>query len=246
MNDLELYFKNNKGRLIHKWQHYFEIYNNHFSRFRNKEVVILEIGVSQGGSLQMWKNYFGEKAKIYGIDIDPRCKSFEEENIEIFIGSQSDKKFLNEVKLKIPKVDILIDDGGHSMKQQIVSFEVLFSHINENGIYFCEDCHTSYWWQYGGGYQRRNSFIEFSKNWIDKLNAFHSKTDNLKVDDFTYSAKSVHYYDRIVVIEKGKIEKPYASKTGIEGFKYPPQKKFTFKILVNRITGLLRIPMYID
>ena len=246
MNQLQNYFNNNNGRLIHKWDHYFEIYDKHFSRFKNNEIVILEIGVSQGGSLQMWKDYFGDRAKIYGIDIDPRCKSFEEKNIEIFIGSQSDKKFLKDVIEKIPKLDILIDDGGHSMKQQIVSFELLFDHIKENGVYFCEDCHTSYWWQYGGGFKRSNSFIEYSKNWIDKINAFHSKSRNLIVDKFTQTAKSIHYYDSIVVIEKGKINKPFSSKTGVAGFEYPPNKKITFKNITNRIFGILRIPFYID
>ena len=85
INDLEKYFRNNEDRLIHKWNHYFDIYDRHFSRFRNKEIVILEIGLSHGGSLQMWKNYFGKDAKIYGIDIEPKCKDLEEENIEIFI-----------------------------------------------------------------------------------------------------------------------------------------------------------------
>jgi cephalosporin hydroxylase len=99
-SDLEKYFRNNDKRLIQKWNHYFDIYEHHFSRFRNKEVVILEIGIFQGGSLQMWKDYFGPKAKIYGIDINPKCKDLEEENIKIFIGSQSDRKFLREVKEK--------------------------------------------------------------------------------------------------------------------------------------------------
>ena len=61
MNDLRRYFDNNSGRVIHKWEHYFEIYDRHFNSFRNKEIVILEIGIFQGGSLQMWKNYFGSK-----------------------------------------------------------------------------------------------------------------------------------------------------------------------------------------
>ena len=100
MNDLEKYFRQNDKRLIHKWQHYFDVYDRHFSKYRNKEVVILEIGVSQGGSLQMWKDYFGDKAKIYGIDVNPNCKDLEEKNIKIFIGSQSDRKFLNEVNGK--------------------------------------------------------------------------------------------------------------------------------------------------
>jgi len=246
MNELEEYFSKNNSRLIHKWMHYFEIYDKHFSRFKNKEVIILEIGVSQGGSLQMWKNYFGDNAKIYGIDIDPRCKQFEEANIKIFIGSQSDKNFLKQIKKDIPKVDILIDDGGHSMRQQIISFQELFNHVKEDGIYLCEDCHTSYWWQYGGGVRRRNTFIEYSKNWIDKINAFHSKSNKLKVDDFTLNVKSIHYYDSVVVIEKGLINKPFASKTGKPSFDYPKNKKITFKNILNKILGIIKAPFYFE
>ncbi|MBK6542804.1 MAG: hypothetical protein IPG10_16290 [Flavobacteriales bacterium] len=75
MNDLERYFHSNQGRLIHKWMHFFDVYDRHFARYRGKEVVILEIGVFQGGSLQMWKNYFGDKARIYGIDINPGARN---------------------------------------------------------------------------------------------------------------------------------------------------------------------------
>jgi cephalosporin hydroxylase len=127
MNDLEKYFRKNDKRLIHKWIHYFDVYDRHFSKYRNNEdLVILEIGVFHGGSLQMWKDYFGEQVQVYGIDINPRCKELEEENIKIFTGSQSDRNFLREVKEQIPKVDILIDDGGHTMRQQIVTFEEHF------------------------------------------------------------------------------------------------------------------------
>src|SRR4051812_46832121 len=126
MNDLEKYFKQNDKKLIDKWTHYFDIYDRHFNKYRNKEIVLLEIGVFQGGSLQMWKNYFGSKAKIFGIDVDPRCKQLEEEDIKIFIGSQSNRSFLRQVKEQIPPVDILIDDGGHTMTQQIVTYEELF------------------------------------------------------------------------------------------------------------------------
>jgi len=71
------------NRLIHKWNSLILTFTNvDFNRFRNKEIVILEIGVLQGGSLQMWKDYFGDKAKIFGIDIDPRCKELEEKNIK--------------------------------------------------------------------------------------------------------------------------------------------------------------------
>lgn len=214
MNDLEKYFSEGKHRRISKWNHYFEIYDRHFSKFRNKEINVLEIGVLHGGSLQMWKEYFGPRAKIFAIDINPVAKKFEEENVRIFIGSQSDRAFLQEIKRQMPPVDILLDDGGHTMEQQIVSYEELFDHITPNGVYACEDLHTSYWDEFGGGYKRNGTFIEYSKNFIDYINAFHSKTDALKESDFTRSVHSLHYYDSMLVIEKRKMEKPYMVKSG--------------------------------
>jgi hypothetical protein len=246
MNDLEKYFKNNQGRIISKWMHYFEIYDRHFSKYRNKEITILEIGVYQGGSLQMWRDYFGPKAKIYGIDINPRCKELEEENIEIFIGSQSDRNFLASIRNKIPQIDILIDDGGHTMRQQIVSFEELFYHVKNDGIYLCEDLHTSYWLNFGGGYKRNGTFIEYSKNFIDYLNAYHSEQKKLKVSEFTKSVNSIHYYDSIIVIEKAKREKPHVEKTGNLVFHetdqdlYHVSKNKLVRILKKRINKLLR------
>jgi hypothetical protein len=210
MNDLEVYFKNNTERVIDKWQHYFEIYERHFSKYRGKEVVLLEIGTFQGGSLQMWKHYFGDKARIYGIDINPDCKQVEEENVEIIIGSQSDREFLKRVIKDIPSIDILIDDGGHTMQQQIVSFEELFNHIKPDGVYLCEDLHTSYWSSYGGGYKMPGNFIEYSKELIDKLNAYHYD----RVDEFTTTVNSMHYYDSVLVIERRPRVRPTDSRTG--------------------------------
>jgi hypothetical protein len=253
MNDLEKYFRQNNNRLIDKWVHYFDIYDRHFKRYRNQEVVILEIGVSQGGSLQMWKNYFGNKAKIFGIDIDPRCKSLEEENITIFVGSQSDKKFLGEVKKQIPPIDILIDDGGHTMKQQIISYKELFGVIKANGVYLCEDLHSSYSSRYGGGYKRRGTFIEYSKNFIDYLNAYHSRQKwVLPINSFTQSVDSIHYYDSVIVIEKKKREKPpHAEQTGKVSFSTPSLSPFKQKLQnvkdfsnlsINYVLRFFRIP----
>ena len=203
MNDLEYFFSNNEHRLIHKWNHYFEIYDRHLRHLRGSKINMLEIGISHGGSLEMWNYYFGGNATIYAVDINPECKKFENENIKIFIGSQEDEAFLNKVKSNIPLVDILIDDGGHTMKQQIATFNHLFDHITENGIYICEDLHTSYMKFYGGGLKKKRSFIEFSKNLIDKLHAWHIKKD-LPVDSFTLTTHSMHYYDSVLVIEKEK------------------------------------------
>src|SRR4029077_4961037 len=113
MNDLELFFRKNTGRLIHKWNHYFEIYERHFARFRGTPVQIVEFGVSQGGSLQMWRDYFGPQASIVGVDINPECKRFEEAGVRIVIGDQEDRAFLRRLAGSLPRIDVLIDDGGH-------------------------------------------------------------------------------------------------------------------------------------
>src|ERR1700722_5430768 len=125
MNDLEKYFTENTGRIIHKWKHYFEIYDRHFSRFRGTDVHLVEFGVKHGGSLQMWKHYFGPRAKINGVDINPPSREGAEPQIEIFIGDQADRSFLKSLLTQIPRMDILIDDGGHTMDQQINTYEEL-------------------------------------------------------------------------------------------------------------------------
>lgn len=241
MNDLEVYFNNNKGRMIHKWKHYFEIYDRHFSRFRGTDVHVVEFGVFQGGSLQMWKQYFGPKCRITGIDINPHCKIVEEEQIDIIIGDQEDRRFLKSLVERIPRMDILIDDGGHTMRQQINTFEELFQHVDENGVYLCEDIHTSYWPSFGGGYKKKNSFIEYSKNFIDSINAWHSRqADKLKVTEFTRSAHSLHYYDSVLVIEKRPVEAPVHLKTGTPEIpEFHPMKRRRIRKALDRVVGLI-------
>jgi hypothetical protein len=218
MNDLENFFFNSEHKLIHKWRHYFEIYDRHFNHLRNKEVNILEIGAAHGGSIEMWNDYFKGKARIFSVDINPECKKFENEYTKVFIGSQEDKSFLKNLHDILPPLDILIDDGGHTMKQQITTFECLFDKVKEDGVYLCEDLHTSYYKYFGGGYKKSRSFIEYTKNFIDKIHAWH-KVKKLPIDDFTKSVHSIHYYDSIIVIEKRPMSPPYDVKAGLPSIK---------------------------
>ena len=101
------------------------------------------------------------------------------------------------------------------MRQQINTFEELFPTMAPNGVYLCEDLHTSYWREFGGGYRRPGTFIEYSKGFIDNLNAWHSREPtSLAVSPFTRSAHSVHFYDSIVVIERRPIEAPSHHRIG--------------------------------
>ena len=214
MNPL-LRFLDASKPLIYKWTHYFEIYHRHFRRYRNHEVTVLEIGVYQGGSLEMWRDYFGPRARIIGVDIDPRCQAAQQDQIEVFIGDQSNRAFLQELKQKLPHVDIIIDDGSHIVGDQIITFEELFPHLHETGVYLCEDLHTSYWEEYGGDYRSPSTFIEFSKRLIDELNAWHGRdAERHPVTPFTSSASSMHFYDSVLVIEKHPRQRPQNQKQG--------------------------------
>lgn len=222
MNDLLRYFLGNTGRASKKWMHYFEIYDRHLASFRGKDVTVVEIGIDHGGSLQMWKSYFGPSARIVGVDIEESCKAFEEERIRILIGDQGDRAFLRRLREEVGPIDILIDDGGHTMEQQKATFEEIFPAVTENGIYICEDVHTSYWREFAGGYRKRTTFIEYAKDLVDQLNAWFSRdTESFQADDFTHSAHSLHFYPSVVVVEKRNMTTPQHRISGsmVEGIR---------------------------
>jgi len=163
----------------------------------------------------MWRDYFGPQAKIWGVDINPGCKNFEDINTSIIIGDQEDRAFLKKLVASLPTIDILIDDGGHTMKQQINTFEEVFPAVHPNGVYLIEDLHTSYWKSYGGGHKKRGTFIEYTKDFIDYLNAWHSnQPTRLQVSEFTRSVASMHYYDSVLVLEKKPMTEPTHGRKG--------------------------------
>jgi hypothetical protein len=213
-NPLAEYFFSNPGRFMDKWLHYFEIYHRHFARFRGAAPVVVEIGVHHGGSLEMWRHYFGAGARIVGIDNDPACAKFGGESIEVMIGDQADRGFLAEVRRRVPHVDILIDDGGHTMQQQLVSFEELYPHVQPLGVYLCEDLHTSYLAQWGGGHARAGTFIERAKTLVDQLHAWHSAEPGFAVDEATRSTFGLHFYDSVLVAEKRPMQPPQRLQSG--------------------------------
>ena len=205
------FFMNNKGRWTQRWLDYFPVYERHFAPFKNSAVTVLEIGVNKGGSLAMWRDYFGPEATIIGVDINESCRILENDGFLIEIGDQADSAFWDGFKQRHPKVDILIDDGGHRMQQQIVTFRCMFPHISENGIYLCEDVLTSYWAKFGGGLGRSGTFIEMTKSLIDELNQWQILAIGEPPTEFTKSCASIHCYTGIVVFEKASRSIPRAA-----------------------------------
>jgi SAM-dependent methyltransferase len=206
-------FLNHDKRIIHKWKHYFPIYERHFKDFVYKPVTFVEIGCGLGGSLQMWKRYFGPHARIIGIDINAECRKFEEDQIEVFIGQQEDHQFLQSVIDKIGTPDIVLDDGSHKMSHITATFQFLYPRMLKNGVYMVEDLHTAYWNEYEGGLRNPNTFIELCKNLIDELNADHSR-GALPPTEFTRTTAGIHFYDSMAVFERGAYTKRFAFETG--------------------------------
>lgn len=203
-----------------KWSRYFDVYQRYLEKYEGKNITFIEVGVQDGGSLEMWSKFFGPDSKIYGIDIDPKCADlvYDNPNIKIIIGDQESPEFWDKTLKEIGPIDAIVEDGGHTMQQQIVSFEKVFPVIKFGGVYICEDTHTSYFHTHNGGYRNPNTFIEYSKDFIDilhladtsmygsvgqsNLNHVINGHKNLVTKKFAYDLSSIHYYDSMVIIEK--------------------------------------------
>ena len=205
----ERFFWENDDRAIDKWLHYLAIYERHFAPYRNTPIRVLEIGVQNGGSARMWRDWFGPDATIFGIDIDPDCAAANGEAAQIRIGSQDDKRFLSSVVDEMGGVDIVIDDGSHMMKHIHTSFRALFPRLSEGGVYLIEDLHSAYWRAFGGGYRSNSSFIETAKGLVDDMHAWYHGNGQLE-------AGGVHFYDSVVVIDKQAMQPPRRALTGRE------------------------------
>jgi 23S rRNA U2552 (ribose-2'-O)-methylase RlmE/FtsJ len=209
-------FLSHQGRSALKWKHYFPIYERHFARYVNRPVTMIEIGCGEGGSLQLWKKYFGPNARIIGIDINPRCKSYEEDQIYVRIGNQADEAFLADVVREFGTPDIVLDDGSHIMLDMITTFRYLYQRTNVHGVYLVEDVHTAYMEKFGGGLRREGSFIEICKDLIDELGAETAGPGGAKATEFTRTTLGISFYDSVVAFERGSTTHKHFVKSGPE------------------------------
>jgi hypothetical protein len=123
---------------------YLDVYERYLLPLRDEEIALLEIGVKDGASLRMWKSFF-PRAEIYGIDIDPRCKAFEQDRIRIATGSQADERFLAGCFADRPRFHVIVDDGSHINRMTLASFHCLFpERLHSGGLYILEDLRCSY------------------------------------------------------------------------------------------------------
>ena len=192
-----------------KWDNYFEIYENSLKKFVNKNITLAEIGIGNGGSLFMWRNFLGKKAKIIGIELNPDAKKFEKYGFKIFIGDQSDPLFWKNFYKINGKIDILIDDGGHTNLQQITTLMESIDNIKNNGVILIEDTHTSYMNYKGFKNPSNNSLINFSTNIIENIHRRNPMVKK-KMNIFSKKIYSVEYFDSIVKININKSKINYS------------------------------------
>lgn len=181
-----------------KYDSYFPAYEALLQRYVDREITIVEVGILNGGSLFMWKKYFGTKARIIGIDLNPDALEWEEHGFEIYIGDQSSEAFWADLFQKIGKVDVLIDDGGHTNRQQIVTSHYAIQNINDGGLLIVEDVHTSYFREFGN--PSRYSFVNFAHRIVDGVN---SRSCSLRRTCVEYSSRvySVTFFESMVAFQ---------------------------------------------
>ncbi len=196
-------FLGNNEKPAFKWLHFFPVYESHLSRFINRSVRVLEIGVLDGGSLSMWRNYLGPHSQIIGIDINPEAKRHEDFQIIVEIGNQSDINFLTTIYERYGPFDIVIDDGSHKQSDLIATFSYFMDKMPQNSVYIIEDTHTA---DISNFRDSERDIFEYLYPICRGLSARYSG------DDFSVMGQalsSVSFYDSIIAIE---FKLPYIRK----------------------------------
>ena len=230
-NTLEELYENHKGLVSDKWESYLTKYDAVFNPYKQKNINLLEIGVQNGGSLEIWAKYFRTARCIVGCDVNPACKNidFSHDAIRFVPGDINDSKTLAAISRHASKFDIIIDDGSHVSSDIIHTFSTLFPLLAENGTYVIEDLHCSYWARFEGGLTTKISAISFLKKLVDIVNFEHwgmpgNRRDLLEQfnaqelsDDELALIHSVSFSNSVCIIQKKSKENNLLGKRWVVG-----------------------------
>ena len=237
----ELFFSHD-GKIVDKWEQYLPIYAGEFARYLSEgnPVRLLEIGVQNGGSLELWSKYLPEKSEIIGLDIDPAVEKLHfDGRVVAQIADVNDAARLQAL-LGSELFDIIIDDGSHQSDDIISAFRSLFDRVKPGGVFIVEDLHASYWANHQGGLRREGSAIEFFKGLVDSLAVDHFE-DTTTISDgvlaelqhFGRWIDRVSFYDSVAVFQKSNKEKVKSYRRMLSG---------TVAQVTNPVEGMLAAP----
>lgn len=172
---------------------YLDSYDVALLIWKDLPINVLEIGIQDGCSLKMWEKYF-PNGMIYGADIRNRA-TLDTTRIKTFVVNQENKVQLSTLPTNL---DLIVDDGGHTMLQQQVTLITLFiNHLKSGGLYILEDLCTSNPIRYPGyGSTPQNNTLQLIK---DLQTGSLSPESNyfITVDEFEKLVKSIKSIDLI-------------------------------------------------
>ena len=174
MKSLKDLYQNHSGKVSHKWTSYLNVYENKLKNYQNLPIKFCEIGIMNGGSLEIFSKYFSNAELILGCDIDPKCKKlhFDEPNIKFVVGDVNNEEIKHQI-IQHSKFDIIIDDGSHQSDDIIKTFCNYFKHLKYGGVYIIEDLQSSYQREHKGGLFFPISSMNFLKKLVDIINHEH-------------------------------------------------------------------------
>jgi hypothetical protein len=163
------------GKISDKWEAYFDRYSQKLECLRDSPISMLEIGVQNGGSLEVWSRYFPGAQAIVGCDIDARCADlrYDDERVKVVVGDASRKETQQQIAAVCPAFDLVIDDGSHIARHVLAAFALYFPMLKPGGLYVVEDTHTLYSPRYGGGLDSPGNAYGFFKALADIVNLAH-------------------------------------------------------------------------
>ena len=182
MKSLKDLYKNHSGKVSDKWSIYLNEYEDKLRKYKELPLKFFEIGILNGGSLEIFSKYFAKAELILGCDIDVKCNElhYDQTNIKVIIGDVNEEKIKNQI-IKYSEFDIIIDDGSHNSDDIVRSFCNYFNHLKDNGLFIIEDLHCSYHQQHRGGIFYPISSINFFKKLVDIINYEHWGIEKKKV-----------------------------------------------------------------
>jgi O-antigen biosynthesis protein len=168
-------FAAHSGKVSDKWDIYISEYDRLFQPYRERPVRLLEIGIQNGGSLEVWSKYFAKAKRIVGSDIDPACEklTFDDPKIAVVVADANTDAAEQRILTESDGFDLIIDDGSHQSGDIVRSFARYFKHVADGGLYIAEDLHCSYWQDFEGGIFQPYSSIAFFKRLTDAINHEH-------------------------------------------------------------------------
>ncbi|MFM0113507.1 glycosyltransferase [Paraburkholderia nemoris] len=175
MKSIRQLYKEHEGKVSDKWSLYLDEYNRLFAPYRDQPIQMLEIGIQNGGSLEIWSKYFAQAKTLIGCDINPDCSklTYADPRISVVVGDANTDESAAEILGHSARFDVVIDDGSHRSSDIVRSFARYFPALNDGGIFVAEDLHCSYWQDFEGGLYDPYSSINFFKRIADVVNHEH-------------------------------------------------------------------------